>query len=151
MRHNTSPNFSARGSETKMTYRKAKWLIYTVLVGLIPFIARLFIYLTLKEKNIEFLLNESDFIIFGLVLHITTINELEHFESDNKSWKTVQNGLSLIFIIVYAIIFGLSCIDSVNPGIFEKSAMVWSSILLSFISLLISYSTCDRISKLSSV
>ena len=134
-----------------MTYRKAKWLIYTVLVGLIPFIARLFIYLTLKEKNIEFLLNESDFIIFGLVLHITTINELEHFESDNKSWKTVQNGLSLIFIIVYAIIFGLSCIDSVNPGIFEKSAMVWSSILLSFISLLISYSTCDRISKLSSV
>ena len=134
-----------------MTYRKAKWLIYTVLVGLIPFIARLFIYLTLKEKNIEFLLNESDFIIFGLVLHITTINELEHFESDNKSWKTVQNGLSLIFIIVYAIIFGLSCIDSVNPGIFEKSAMVWSSILLSFISLSISYSTCDRISKLSSV
>lgn len=134
-----------------MTYRKAKWLIYTVLVGLVPFIARLIIYLALKEKNIEFLLHETDFIIFGLILHITTINELEHFELDDKPWKTVQNGLSIIFIIVYAVIFSLSCIHSVNPGMFEKNSMIWSSISLSFISLLISYSTCDRISKLSLV
>ena len=134
-----------------MTYRKAKWLIYTVLVGLIPFIARLIIYLSLKDKNIEFLLHEVDFIMFGLILHITTINELEHFESDDKPWKTVQNGLSIIFIIAYAVIFGLSCIHSVNPEMFEKPVMIWSSISLSLISLLISYSTCDRISKLSLV
>ena len=132
-----------------MTYRKAKWLIYTVLVGLIPFIARLIIYLSLKDKNIEFLLHEVDFIMFGLVLHITTINELEHFESDDKPWKTIQNGLSIIFIILYAVIFGLSCIYSVNSEMFEKNTMVYSSILLSLISLLISYSACDRISKLS--
>ena len=134
-----------------MTYGKAKWLIYTVLVGLIPFMARLFIYLSLKEKNINLLLHETDFVVFGLILHIANINELEHFESEDKTWKTVHNGLSIIFITVYAILFGLSCINSASPEILEKSAMIWSSLILSTISFLISYSIFDRISKLSSV
>ena len=81
-----------------MAYGKAKWLIYTVLVGLIPFMARSFVYLSLKDKDVYLLFHEADFVVFGLVLHITNINELEHYESDEKPWKTIQNGISIIFI-----------------------------------------------------
>ena len=134
-----------------MTYRKTKWIIYTVLVGLIPFFARTFVYLFLKEKSIEFLLQETDFVVFGLILHITNINELEHFESNDKTWKTIQNGTSIIFIAIYGLIFGTSCISAVNPEMFEKDVMIFSSMILSIASFLISYSIFDRMSKMDSV
>lgn len=134
-----------------MTYRKTKWFVYTVLVGLIPLLARVFVYLFLQETNIEFLFHETDLVIFGLILHITNINELEHLESENKAWKTVQNGISIFFIVMYAVIFSSSCISSVNPGMFNKSMMWWSSLILSVVSFLVSYSIFDRVSKSSIV
>ena len=134
-----------------MTYRKTKWFVYTVLVGLIPLLARVFVYLFLQETNIDFLFHETDLVIFGLILHITNINELEHLESEDKAWKTIQNGISIFFIVMYAVIFSSSCISSVNPGMFNKSMMWWSSLILSVVSFLVSYSIFDRVSKSSIV
>ena len=134
-----------------MTYRKTKWFVYTVLVGLIPLLARVFVYLFLQETNIDFLFHETDLVIFGLILHITNINELEHLESEDKAWKTIQNGISIFFIVMYAVIFSSSCIGSVNPGMFNKSMMWWSSLILSVVSFLVSYSIFDRVSKSSIV
>ena len=56
---------------------KTKWFIYSLIVGLIPFLARLCIFITLKNKSFNFIFVPIDFIILGLVLNITNINELE--------------------------------------------------------------------------
>ena len=67
-----------------MENKKIKWLIYTVLVGLIPILSRLLIWLVTKEGTVE-MLNASDFVAFGLVLHISNINEIEHISSSHGS------------------------------------------------------------------
>ena len=58
-----------------MENKKVKWLIYTVLVGLIPMLSRLLV-LTVTQPGVVSLIEASDFIAFGLILHISNINEI---------------------------------------------------------------------------
>lgn len=134
-----------------MTYRKAKWFIYTVLVGMLPFIARCFVFLIMKQKQVASLINEADFVAFGLVLHITNVNELEHIKLEDKSWKTIHNGVSITFIAIYSVIFSISVISSINATLFDAWIMKISSILLSFASVIFSYAIYDRLDKLHQI
>ncbi len=93
-----------------MQNRKTKWLIYTVLVGLLPILSRLLVWAVTKEGSIN-IFSPSDFVAFGLVLHISNINEIEHFTNVEKEWKTAElnaaaatkkmNKTSISPIIVY--------------------------------------------------
>lgn len=119
-----------------MSSKKIKWLVYTVLVGLIPILCRLFAWLITKEGTLD-VLAASDFIAFGLVLHISNINEIEHLASVGSSWKTVQNGFSIMFIACYSVLFSVTLI---GDSVVSKAALLNLSIFLSIISFLISYS-----------
>ena len=130
-----------------MTNIKIKWLIYTVLVGLIPVFLRLLIWSVLQNRTMD-ILNASDFVAFGLILHISNINEIEHFEDREKSWKSIQNGLSIVFIVLYGGLFTCALFDQSNPGLIDAGAMKYAAIVLSLTSLGISYSVYHRISKL---
>ena len=129
-----------------MGSKKIKWLIYTVLVGLIPIISRLIVWIVTKEGSVN-LLSPSDFVAFGLVLHISNINEIEHFSGVEKEWKTLQNGISIAFIAFYSVLFALTL---VGETIVDVRAITICTIILSVVSFLISYSVYDRISKASS-
>jgi hypothetical protein len=87
--------------------KKTKWLIYTVIIGLIPFLIRTFIALFDKSRSVAFWLNETDFIVLGLVLNLTNINELEDKDIENKVWKTKNIGISVIFIALFSAIFAI--------------------------------------------
>lgn len=126
-----------------MRSKKTKWLIYTVLVGLIPILARFMVWLVTKEGSI-YLVSASDFVAFGLVLHISNINEIEHYSGKEYQWKTVQNGISIIFIAFYSILLALNLI---GEDIVDIKAITFCAIGLSVVSFLISYSVYDRISK----
>ena len=130
-----------------MGNRKIKWLIYTVLVGLIPILSRLIVWAVTKEGSVN-LLSPSDFVAFGLVLHISNINEIEHFSGVEREWKTAQNGISIAFIAFYSVLFALTL---VGDGIVDVAAITICTIILSLVSFLISYSVYDRISKVSSL
>lgn len=127
-----------------MGNKKIKWLIYTVLVGLIPILSRLIVWIVTKEGSVN-LLSPSDFIAFGLVLHISNINEIEHFSGVEREWKTAQNGISIAFIAFYSVLFALTL---VGENIVDVSAITICTIVLSIVSFFISYSVYDRISKL---
>lgn len=129
-----------------MNDRKVKWLIYTVIVGLIPILSRLFSWLVTKNDVIP-AFSGSDFIAFGLVLHISIINEVEHINDLDKSWKTIQNGVSIAFIAFYSVLYTFTLLAPLNE-VTDKEVIIKCSQILSFISLLISYSVFDRISKL---
>ena len=117
---------------------KTKWLIYTVLIGILPFLIRLILFVVIKNKAVVFLMNESDFIILGLVLNLTNLNELE---GENKSsWKTKMTGVSAIQIAVYAGILALSYITELNNEIINEDILFWCSLILALVSFLLSYS-----------
>jgi hypothetical protein len=75
--------------------KKVKWLTYTVGVGFLPLVARLLSGL-LFENELD-LIATSDVIGFGLVMHISILNELEHMNADNN-WRTINNSSSAAFI-----------------------------------------------------
>ncbi len=126
---------------------KIKWLIYTVLVGLIPILSRALIWFISQNRTMNFF-NSSDFVAFGLILHISNINEIEHFNDRERSWKTIQNGISIAFISFYSVLFACSLLGQSNPGLINEDAITHLSIVLSFASLFISFSVYHTISKL---
>lgn len=133
-----------------MTDRKIKWLMYTVLVGLIPVVARLLIWAISQDRNLEFV-NAADFVVFGLILQISNINEVEHFNDSQGSWKTIQNGTSIAFIAVYGVLFAAYLLGQSNPGLIDPEAIRFLAIGLSIVSFVLSYSVYNRISRLPQV
>ena len=126
---------------------KIKWLIYTVLVGLIPVFLRFLIWSVLQHRTMD-ILNASDFVAFGLILHISNINQIEHFNDREKSWKTAHNGFSILFIVLYGGLFTCSLFEQSNPGLIDVDTLKYAAIILSLTSLGISYSVYHRLSKL---
>ncbi|WP_141758568.1 hypothetical protein [Duganella sp. HH105] len=66
-----------------MSFSKSKWFTYTLLVGLLPISARLVVWAAAKAGRVS-AITASDFITLGLVLHISVINEVEHFPIGNR-------------------------------------------------------------------
>ncbi|ATA52549.1 hypothetical protein CKY39_04445 [Variovorax boronicumulans] len=128
-----------------MRTMKSKWLAYTVLVGLIPILSRLLVWL-IANGEVLAPFAATDFVAFGLVLHISNINELEHFSSQNKSWKTVQNGISVIFIAFYSVLFAVLLIGERNSSLINAKAMLYCVAALAVASLLLSLTIFHRIS-----
>ncbi|MDD4976480.1 MAG: hypothetical protein PHY93_19140 [Bacteriovorax sp.] len=127
-----------------MNNKKTKWLAYTVLVGFTPIICRIFAWLVAKNNTVE-LLASSDFVALGLVLHISIINEIEHMSDFEQSWKTGQNGFSIAFITFYGVFFAMTLIGG---DIVDVDKLKYCVIALAVVSLFISYSVFDRISKI---
>ena len=130
-----------------MKNKKIKWLIYTVLVGLIPIISRFLVW-GVTQSGIVNLLAASDFIAFGLILHISNINEIEHLSDSDKSWKTIQNGTSILFIALYSVLFCLTILSEGIPGLVDSQVIKLCVIVLALISFSISFSVFHRISNI---
>jgi hypothetical protein len=129
-----------------MENKKIKWLIYTVLVGLIPILSRLLVCVATPLGTVN-LLSASDFIALGLILHISNINEIEHLSDEDKSWKTIQNGTSIAFIAFYSVLFALVIISEGIPSFIDAQVIKICAISLAGISFLISFSVFHRISN----
>ena len=83
-----------------MENKKIKWLIYTVIVGLIPIFLRFLVSLLTKPGTIT-MFTASDFISFGLVLHISNMNEIEHIGLQTESDKEKENYSEWIIYLIY--------------------------------------------------
>jgi hypothetical protein len=111
--------------------------MYTVVIGLIPIILRFFLYFTLSNNYSINIISLSDIAIFGLIIHISIINELEHYS--DKNWKIKQTVVSMLFIIIYSFLFALITFSNEVLVIFDKNITILI-ILMSFVSFLIGYS-----------
>jgi len=129
-----------------MKFSKSKWLVYTVLVGLIPILTRVLVWIATKNGTSN-LFSAGDFVAFGLILHISIVNELEHLPSSDRSWKTIQNGTSVVFIALYSALYALILVGEKNQNLIDATVMLNSSISLSFVSFVLSLVVFDRISK----
>ena len=128
-----------------MENKKIKWLIYTVLVGLIPILSRLLVYAVTQAGTID-LFNASDFVAFGLVLHISNINEIEHLTSMGRSWKTIQNGTSIAFISFYSVLFALTLLGNIPGSVIRIYVITYCAMALNVVSFLLSFSVYYKVS-----
>ena len=112
-----------------MKFSKSKWLAYTFLVGLIPILTRLLIWLATMSGNVR-AVTAPDLITLGLILHISIINELEHFSIRQQGWKTIQNGLSVIFIVFYSVLYAVTIIGERNSRLIDENALLLTSVFL---------------------
>jgi uncharacterized membrane protein len=129
---------------------KFKWLIYTVIIGLIPFLIRTFIYLIDKTCTIDYWFNETDFISLGLILNLGNINELEDKDFEDKLWKTKNIGFSIILVLFLAILFAfISYADLRRDANFDYLRIKLFAISISLISFALSYSIYNKLNKLS--
>ena len=119
---------------------KMKWLIYTVSIGLIPVFLRFIVFLLHKERSCDFLINEIDFIIFGLVLNSSNINELENKTKVNKELKTRHIGLSVILIVIFSFLLAPIYFNEIMEIEIDKTVFKILAFFLSSVSVLNSYS-----------
>ncbi len=131
-----------------MKNKKLKWLIYTLILGLVPILMRFLISIVFNNNLIS-MVSISDLVALGFILHISIINEIEHLKDEDRDWKTVQNGLSLFFIIVYSMFFCLSIFNEGSPQTIDIQKIKYSTGILVIFSILICYSVYDRLSKKS--
>lgn len=127
-------------------FSKSKWLAYTFLVGLIPVFTRLLTWATTTTDMVS-AIAAPDLVAFGLVLHISIINELEHLPAKEREWKTVQNGTSLIFIALYSALYALTIIGERSANLIDMNVMMQSSAILTTVSTLLSLSVFHRLSR----
>ncbi len=132
-----------------MADRNVKWIFYTVLVGLIPVFARLIVWIVDESRSVP-AFDATDFIIFGLVLHISIINEIEHLHQGNQSWKTAHNGTSLLFIVILAVLFACQILDQAKPELFNDAAILSIACAMGAVSFLLSLTVLYRLSRLRS-
>lgn len=131
-----------------MKSSKSKWLAYTVLVGLIPIASRLLTSLITKGDAVK-LFAPADIIAFGLVLHISNVNEIEHVSLKDKSWKTAHNGASLFFIAIYSVLYAFTLLEEGASSFIDPKGLLYCSAILSTVSLLLSLSIFHRLSLLN--
>lgn len=131
-----------------MKFSKSKWLAYTFLVGLIPVLTRLLAWTTTITGSVV-PLAATDFVAFGLVLHISVINELEHLPARERDWKTIQNATSLIFITLYGALYAMTIVGEKSANLIDAAVLLRSSIVFASVSSLLSLAVFHRLSKLS--
>jgi len=120
-----------------MGERTVSWLIYTCLLGLIPVIARLFVW-SISNSGVD-ALDISDLVAFGLVLH--SANEVNRISRSDRNWKTVHNGMSVLFLVLYALLL-FAVIAS--PSNLNRSALLDTTLLLSVVSFALSWNVFKR-------
>ena len=131
-----------------ITFSRSKWLAYTFFVGLTPIFTRLLTW-AITNQGAVVMVSASDFVAFGLVLHISIINELEHVPVSERDWKTIQNGTSLVFIVLYGGLCVISVIGEKAKDIVNISGLLICSIVLCLVSTALSFSVFHRLSRLN--
>lgn len=120
---------------------KSKWFINTVIIGLIPIMIRIIIFLFLKDKSWNYLASSIDLIFFGLVLNLTNINELTN-KRDIKNWDSRDHllGVSIVFLVIFASTLGILYLsDQAKIQIVDLDSILLWSIVLAVIAFFVSF------------
>ncbi|WP_152527864.1 hypothetical protein [Lutibaculum baratangense] len=105
--------------------RLARWLVTTCLFGLLPVIARAFVW-TLFNSGVE-PIAISDLVAFGLVIHSANIAELSR-SGMSDAHRTLLIGISVLFIVLYALLLFTTIASNAD---INHAALLRTTILLS--------------------
>lgn len=138
--------------------KKKRWLYYTVIVGALPFIIRLIVFVFLASRTWDFLFNAVDFVFFGLTLNLTNVNELNSLRLKNKrnqeiafndNSKETLIWWSTFFIILLSLTLGMLYVsEQTGLSILDKDAALYGSTGLCIVSFIFSNSVINKLHSL---
>ncbi|QQE82919.1 hypothetical protein [Pseudomonas putida] len=105
--------------------RKALWLIYTVLFGMVPIFMRLLAAGLVNGGKIP-LITASDFISLGIVLHISLLAEIRYNDTEEAGWKKQIAGISVLAVVFYAVMYVFSLLSDVFNDVNARFVLIAS-------------------------
>jgi hypothetical protein len=133
--------------ETGMRFNKSKWLAYTLLIGLVPVLTRLMIWFVTSKGTIPAVV-ATDFVAFGLVLHVSIMNEIEFLPASEGGWKTLQNGTSIFFITLYSALYAMCLLSEGVASVIDARALLQCSLAFAVVSAMLSFFMYHRLSRM---
>ena len=128
---------------------RTKWLIYTVLLGLTPFLIRLLILVLSNHTIWNEWLQPGDFVTFTLIIASSNINLLEHDAKVARSHKTMAIGLSVVIVTFAAVIFTAACLQQIRPDIMSPHKLAVAALVLGIASVALSFTVWYRLPAVS--
>lgn len=138
--------------------RIIRWLIYTVIVGALPILVRILVYLISNHLPNAVCFNPVDIVFFGLTLNISNINEVSSLKNQkvNKgevdvisNYKDTFSGLSTLLIILLAIPLGALYLGELtDQTIINQTTAFIGAIALGVLSLVFSSIVMYNVLKL---
>ena len=109
----------------------AQWLLQVCLLGLLPVIARMFIWLVTNSGIEPFAI--GDLVLFGLVLQSYTMNEISNSNYSEKVLVRVQFTFAFLLTVLFALVLAvtLAAPDNLNEQYLFKTTLGLS--IVSFI------------------
>lgn len=129
---------------------KWRWLVFTVLFGLIPILLRVLVSTLITGEEQIPALAPADFIAFGIVLQVSIFNEMRYHDLSDVLWKQLMNGFSTLLILVYGTLYVLVLLTEIIHSI-NLTAILCISTALSFVSFLLCLVVYDRMTIASTL
>ena len=101
-----------------------------------------------RNKSELDIFNTLDFIVLGLVLQISNINEIEHLYDSERTWKTTHNGISVILIIFYSALLVFYLLGESIPESIDVAAVKSLAMSAAPLSIGLSFLVYYRVSRL---
>lgn len=125
---------------------KAKWLVYTVLLGLMPAAARVIVWYVVSPSRSAIALAAADVATYSMVLVATNVSALEHEVRVDRKWKTLQIGISMFAGALMAVVFALDTLTRVSE-ILSSTRILYAAMFLALATTWQSYTIWDRLDK----
>jgi len=125
---------------------KLRWLVFTVLFGMVPILMRLLVSLLVAGDREIAIVAASDLISFGIVMQVSIFNEIRYYDLSDIEWKHRMMGMSALFMLMYAALYVVLLFSEVLSSINAK-ALLYISIGAAFVSFLLCYVFYDKMVK----
>lgn len=129
-----------------MTDRAVTWLFYTCLLALIPAICRIAVWVIVEDGVQPFA--TIDLIVFGIVLHSANINEVNRISGADRAWKTMHNGISTFFLMIYSLLIFAAILDDDRV---DSAKLFLVSIAMGLVTFALGVSVIKRANALEGV
>jgi hypothetical protein len=101
-----------------MSAKLLRWLIFGVLLALVPLVFSWFCRLIFSEDaSLKTLLSQGELLLITAALCAAAIGELLGSDDKQKNWKIISGGASLMILIFSALIFSVIS----NQSLFSTS------------------------------
>ncbi len=138
--------------------RIIRWLIYTVIVGALPILVRILMYIISNHIPNAVCFSPVDIVFFGLTLNISNINEVNSLKPKRtkkgevdviSNYKDAFSAFSTLLIIFLAIPLGALYMEELtDQTIINQTTAFVGAIVLSVLSLVFSSIVMYNVLKL---
>lgn len=124
---------------------KFRWLLFTVLYGVVPILLRLLMSFFIDEGEGMARFTASDFIAFGIVLQVSIFNEMRYHDASDLEWKHRMTGVSAFLMLFYVGLYMLMLFSEIYHKL-KVDSLLTCSMVSAAVSLLLCYVFYDRMS-----